>query len=144
MKLILPYPPSVNRYWTSIAVMTEKFRQTGKPMHLRIATFPTAENKKYTLWVREYCEKNLVRPLQCAVSLRVRFYRPQRSGDLDNFLKVPIDALRGWAYVDDKQIVEIHATRHEDKLRPRVEIEVTPVGTFAEQEELPIGEALPL
>ena len=51
------------------------------------------------------------------------FYPSERS-DLDNSLKVLIDSLRGLAYVDDKQIVEIHAMRHDDKDNPRVEVVV--------------------
>ena len=36
--------------------------------------------------------------------------------DLDNVVKVVLDALNGLAYADDAQVVEIHATKH-DRMR---------------------------
>jgi Holliday junction resolvase RusA-like endonuclease len=45
------------------------------------------------------------------------------------------DALNGLAYEDDKQIVELHAYRYDDKKNPRIEIEVEqvyPVGAKAD------------
>jgi Holliday junction resolvase RusA-like endonuclease len=62
--------------------------------------------------------------LECPVAVVVRLYRPQRSGDLDNRLKVLLDALSGILYDDDKRVVEIHAYRYEDKANPRAEVEV--------------------
>jgi Holliday junction resolvase RusA-like endonuclease len=58
-----------------------------------------------------------------AVSLWV--YRARRIGDLDNFLKAALDSLRGVAFEDDSQVIEIHAYRHDDKNNPRVEVEVS-------------------
>jgi Holliday junction resolvase RusA-like endonuclease len=65
-------------------------------------------------------------PLKGEVSVQLAVYRPQRRGDLDNTLKVVLDSLRGIAYVDDSQIVQILARRYDDKERPRVELIVTP------------------
>lgn len=53
----------------------------------------------------------------------IRVYRPQRRGDLDNTMKAILDSLSGLLYVDDKQVIEIHAKRFDDKKNPRVEIE---------------------
>jgi Holliday junction resolvase RusA-like endonuclease len=40
--------------------------------------------------------------------------KPQDSlrGDLDNYVKAITDGLQGQAYVNDRQIVRLHATRH--------------------------------
>ncbi len=59
------------------------------------------------------------------VSVNVRVYRPARRGDLDNCLKVLLDALKGIAFVDDSQVVHIHARRYEDKANPRAEVTVS-------------------
>lgn len=57
-----------------------------------------------------------------------KFYRPQRSGDLSNRIKVLEDAMEGTVFLNDSQIVELHAFKFDDKKNPRVEIEVRPVG----------------
>lgn len=53
------------------------------------------------------------------------FYRPAKRGDLDNRIKILLDALEGIAFENDSQIIEIHARRFDDKLNPRVSIVVT-------------------
>lgn len=58
------------------------------------------------------------------VALELRMYRPQKRGDLDNRLKVLLDALQGTCYEDDGQVVEIHAFLNDDKHNPRVEVTV--------------------
>lgn len=107
MKATLPYPPSTNVYW-------RVFR--GRAVL-------SAEAKKYKATVKVLLAKHPI--LSGPVALTAYVYRPQRSGDLDNRLKVLGDALNGVIWADDKQVVEIHAYRHDDKANPRVEIEVT-------------------
>lgn len=109
MKLTLPYPPSANRYWRVFRGMV----------------VPSVEAKAYKTAVRWRAIHNHLVPLDGDVCIHVELYRPRARGDLDNFLKVLFDALNGLAWADDGQVVEIHARRHEDKLNPRVEIEVT-------------------
>jgi len=58
------------------------------------------------------------------VAVTVRLYRPAKRGDIDNSLKVLLDALQGHVYNDDAQIVELHAYRYDDKRDPRVEVDV--------------------
>ena len=109
MTITLPYPPSSNRYW-------------------RVAnnrTYKSAEAKQYQELVGWTVKAAGVQPLAGNVSIKVNIYRPRKSGDLDNRLKIVIDSLNGIAYEDDRQIVEIHARRFDDKNNPRVEIEVT-------------------
>ena len=59
-------------------------------------------------------------------------YRARRAGDLDNSLKVLLDALNGIAFEDDSQVVEIHARREEDPANPRVEVQIEPLGAKLE------------
>ena len=58
----------------------------------------------------------------CVVTIRV--YRKAKRGDLDNYLKLLLDTLEGAAYHNDRQIVELHAFRFDDKKNPRVEVTV--------------------
>jgi len=109
VKLVLPYPPSANRYWK-----TWRGRAVKSP-----------EAKAYTLTVSALCKAARTRPLDGPVVVSVHVFRPLRRGDLDNRIKVTLDSLRGHAFADDDQVVELHAYRYDDKARPRVEVEVT-------------------
>jgi Holliday junction resolvase RusA-like endonuclease len=51
-------------------------------------------------------------------------FRPARRGDLDNTLKSILDSLTGIAWDDDSQVRCIYAERREDKVNPRVEVEI--------------------
>lgn len=109
MKLTLPEPPSVNHYWRVVR---------GRPIISRDG--------------RQWKERALtaaiiarLRPLDGSVAVSFTWYRGRRSGDLDNRTKVILDVLNGLAYHDDRQVVEIHAFRREDKQHPRVEITIT-------------------
>lgn len=60
-------------------------------------------------------------PLLGPVEVSLQFHRPQATGDLDNGLKVLFDALRWLAWMDDSQVVSIHAVRLEER-PPRGEV----------------------
>lgn len=60
------------------------------------------------------------------VAVNIVVYRPRKAGDLDNTLKVMLDALKGVAFVDDNQVLRITADRDDDAERPRAEIIVQP------------------
>lgn len=89
-------------------------------------TFVSDEAKKYREIVGRLASQPTLIYSEIAVSLKV--FRPQRSGDLDNKLKCLFDAMKGVTYADDKQIVELHAFRFEDKHNPRVEVEIQVLG----------------
>jgi len=115
VKFELPYPPSVNSWWrfhNGIAYTTsaaKKYKNTAKLMALsQLGAWRTGGST----------------PQHGDVEVTVHVYRPQMRGDLDNTLKVLLDALNGIAYVDDDQVVALHAFRHDDKARPRVVVEV--------------------
>lgn len=84
------------------------------------------EARAYALAVAAACRKARLTSLAGDVVVTLHLYRPRRAGDLDNRIKVTLDALRGHAYADDDQVVELHAYRHDDKANPRVEVEVRP------------------
>lgn len=111
MKLVLPVPPSSNRYW----------RLDKRNGHL----YPSEEAKRYKhgLKLRALTE-GLRKPLAGPVVASVVVYRARRAGDLDNSLKVLLDALNGVAFEDDSQVIEIHARREDDPSNPRVEVRV--------------------
>lgn len=106
MRATLPYPPSANRYW-------RVYR--GRPR-------PSAEAKAFKAAVGLQMRAAKATPAEGPLSLTVHVFRPQKRGDLDNTLKALCDALNGYAWHDDSQVVEIHAHRHDDKAQPRVEV----------------------
>lgn len=105
--LVLPYPPSANRYWR----------------HANNRTFKSAEATHYQQVVAWQCAALGLVPERSPVCLNITVYRPQRRGDLDNRLKVLLDALQGFVFVDDEQVVELHAYLRDDRRNPRVEVE---------------------
>lgn len=107
-RVVLPYPPSVNHYWRVVR---------GRPIL-------SAEARAYKVGVLLRARTQGMTPLDGPVCVSVTVYRPRRIGDLDNVLKGLLDALRGVAYADDKQVVEIHARRLDDAANPRVEVTV--------------------
>jgi Holliday junction resolvase RusA-like endonuclease len=83
---------------------------------------PSAEAREYREHVKTILQRSHVQPAIGEVELEMTFYRPCRRGDLDNRLKVLLDALEGCLYFNDEQIVRITAVRKDDKEHPRVEI----------------------
>ena len=114
-ELILPYPPSANRYWR----------------HNRGIIHPSTEANAYKreIWALAR-SSGISDPSTAPVSLalilrpvrpldgdrRERLHGPDwhmavRCIDLDNALKVALDALQGIAYANDKQVRSIYIER---------------------------------
>ena len=108
LKLILPYPPSVNNLY---------FNRWGK----RVLS---DAGRRFKSDVAVLAMLQGARLLNGDLSVTFRVFRPKRIGDLDNRLKISQDALKGICFEDDKQIVEIHAFRFDDKINPRIEIDL--------------------
>lgn len=110
INLDLPYPPSANNYW----------RANRGIIHL------TGEAKKFKRDVALIAgsEMRTSVPINGAITVTIHVYRPIKNGDLDNTLKVLLDSLRKIVYEDDRQIIAIHAFRHDDAVRPRAEIKI--------------------
>lgn len=122
MKLILPYPVSANRYWRSVVVQ----RRDG-PKKPRAVTFVSEEAKAY----KEECawrakSAGCRAPISGLVELRIALVPKNRvCMDLDNALKVTIDALKGIVYGDDSQVFKITAERRDpDPTGARLEVEI--------------------
>jgi crossover junction endodeoxyribonuclease RusA len=105
--LILPYPPTANKYWR----------------HARGRTYKSAEAVAYQETVGWQCKALGLTPERGDICIMLRLYRPQRRGDLDNRIKILLDALNGFIYVDDAQIVRLVVDRLDDRRNPRVEVE---------------------
>lgn len=97
-KLELPYPPSANKYWRTC-------KGSSKP-------YVSNEAKKYKKLVWKLSLAAGVRKTSGAVELKVGL-QPKRNKDgtasktcidLDNCLKITLDALNDVAYIDDKQV----------------------------------------
>ncbi len=109
MQLTLPYPPSANVMWRNY--------------NGRTVLSEAARNYKLEVGLTNlHCT-----PYKGPVSVTLHIYRPRKVSDLDNRIKVAIDSVQGIAFEDDKQIVQIHAYRHDDKLNPRVEMTIEEV-----------------
>lgn len=112
VSLILPVPPSANRYWRTVV----------NRKSLRAMTFVSIEAMEYKATVRALAQ--IDRPTDEEVIVTVKWFRAIRSGDLDNRIKCLLDALEGVVYENDKQICEMHTYRFDDPKRPRVEVEI--------------------
>lgn len=118
MNLTLPFPPYVNNMYLTLMMK-------GRPVRV-----PSGEAKKYKKAVAKRCGH--LRPFTGELRLELKVYRPRRIGDLDGTFKALIDSMKGFAFIDDKQITEIHAFRLDDKMNPRVEVEITEIGIVQE------------
>ncbi|RJS19574.1 hypothetical protein DRW03_21315 [Corallococcus sp. H22C18031201] len=110
VRLSLPFPPSANTYWVPA-------RRRG--------LVPSDEAKAYKAGVARQAALLDLLPLAGPVCLNLIAYRPRRTGDLDNVLKVLCDSLNGIAWLDDDQVVRIVAERDDDADAPRVELVAT-------------------
>lgn len=66
-------------------------------------------------------------PMTGAIRCQLIFYRKflptsRRFGDLDNHAKAVLDACNGLLLADDSCVVELRASKHQDKNLPRSEI----------------------
>lgn len=111
MKITLPYPPTTNHLY----ITRGKFR------------VPSPQAKAYKADVVKRCQIARIRPIDGNVAISLHVYRPRKVGDLDNTFKVVLDSLKGYAWHDDKQVIEIHGKRFDDKHDPRVEVDITEV-----------------
>lgn len=117
VRLTVPYPPTLNKIWRHVrghVVLSDEAR-AYKDMVQAIAKVASGKNAMWETTFRE----------ATAVVVSLRLYRPRKVGDIDNALKLILDAMQKTVYVNDSQIVELHVYRHDDKHNPRVEVEVS-------------------
>lgn len=148
MRLSIPYPVSANRYWRS-------YVPRG---HNRAIVVLSEEAKSYKSEVGWLAKAAGLRaPLGGRVNVHIELYpaMPQdaaqrmrklgdgwdervRSIDLDNALKVTIDALKGIAYEDDRQVWKLSAERMEPDGQARAVVTVEPIVVVSKQAEIAV------
>ena len=124
MKLVLPYPVSANRYWRTVVA----HRRDG-PKKPRALTFVSEEAKAFKQECGWRARAAGYKPASGLVELRMVLVPKNRvCMDLDNALKVTIDALKGIVYADDAQVFKIVAERRDpDPTGARLEVEILPL-----------------
>jgi len=148
VRLSIPYPVSANRYWRS-------YVPRG---HNRAIVVLSEEAKSYKSEVGWLAKAAGLRaPLGGRVNVHIELYpaMPQdaaqrmrklgdgwdervRSIDLDNALKVTIDALKGIAYEDDRQVWKLSAERMEPDGQARAVVTVEPIVVVSKQAEIAV------
>jgi crossover junction endodeoxyribonuclease RusA len=111
LKFTLPYPPSVNHY-------------LGHRGHTVYRTEKANDYREIVGWILNDME---IDPSTNPLVVTIRAFRPRKAGDIDGILKVALDAMNKLAYQDDKQIIELHVFRGDDKHNPRLEVEINEV-----------------
>jgi crossover junction endodeoxyribonuclease RusA len=142
----IPYPVSANRYWRS-------YVPKGRNRAIVVLSEEAKSFKSQVGWVAKTA--GLRNPMQGRVHVYVALYpaKPQdaerrmrrlgdgwddnvRSLDLDNALKVTIDALKGIAFEDDRQVWRLTAERMEPDGEARAVVGVAPIPVESRQMEL--------
>jgi len=119
--------------FSSVMTETARIRVRGDAGFFgkRVVEFLDGERAGYALVAKEYQPIKALaqgcRPISGPVVVTIQWFRAARRGDLDNHLKVVLDALQGVAYRNDNQIVELHAYRLEDHQNPRLQIVIEDV-----------------
>ena len=111
----LPEPPSANRWW--------------RKWNNRMVLSKEARDYKAFVWVKAVGLTGLSKsrfPLFPTEDVRVTLHwvRGRKSGDLDKRIGVALDSLQGILYANDKQVVEIHAHRSDDKANAGLRVTV--------------------
>lgn len=121
VSLTLPLPPSVNRYFKSRAMKGPNGKWIAQ-------VYKSSEAKLYAKQVEALCSH--LTPWPRAQMLRFTgLVVMERAGcDLDDRLKVLLDALQGFVYENDEQVAEFgNVRRIVDSKAPRVEISFLPI-----------------
>jgi len=108
--LSIPYPPSTNNFYAVVRGRKITTKAGREWIEAAIAAIH---------------EQVCGHPFRGPVKVMGYIYRPQRSGDLSNRIKPVEDVLQKAGVLEnDSQIDELHWYKRDDKLRPRVEIEI--------------------
>ena len=90
--------------------------------HGRLSKYIKQEYKEWMSYAQIELIKSRIKPFDCECIVHVDWYRPRKSGDVDNPLKPIMDCMEGYIYDNDKRIKRISLERFEDKKNPRYEI----------------------
>jgi crossover junction endodeoxyribonuclease RusA len=112
IKITLPFPPSLNMMF---------------PTNRQGRRFLSDRGKKFKEDAQTTCRISRVPLLTGELIVNLKLFRPKRSGDIDNYAKGIFDAIKGICFIDDRQIVELHILRFDDRENPRVEMEINEI-----------------
>ena len=112
----IPYPPSVNSLYRSVA------RGRG---HVQVVK--STEGKRFYIRARKAIRSQLgetLKPTKERVGVTVFAFQPdKKQRDIDNLFKATLDAMNGLVYDDDHLIDDLRIIRAEvDRKNPRLEI----------------------
>lgn len=116
IKLVLPWPPSVNHYW-------QRSRNGGMHISERGRDFRDIVERIVFAWCGQNQKVSL--PLTGPVAVNIVCHPPdKRRRDIDNLLKSLLDSLqRAGLYRDDNQVSTLTISRSTvDRANPRVVI----------------------
>jgi len=98
VKLELPFPPSINHYFSYYQ---------GRPVLSKDA-------RSYRHQVRRIAIARSIKPLMGSLNVHIDIFPPdKRRRDIDNCFKSVLDALQhAGVFWDDSQIIVLHAVKH--------------------------------
>lgn len=114
-RLVLPWPPSVNRLWRHV--------QIGRS----VRTIVSREGRGYKVAVWTAClEQGAPKGIQGKVALKIKLEPPdKRKRDIDNCCKALLDALTySGVWIDDSQVDDLHIYRADTVPNGRVTVEI--------------------
>lgn len=113
MLIVLPYPPSVNRYWRAV---------NGRVLISK-------EGRQYRNDVIRLLGAS-AQMLECRLRVHIVAYMPDnRRRDIDNICKVSLDSLtHAGTWGDDSLIDDLRITRHGVEAPGRLEIHINGIG----------------
>jgi Holliday junction resolvase RusA-like endonuclease len=158
VKLELPYPPLWNTLYGHRAVikrdeLVKLLLEVKRGLDVQEAAtrcqrlaqafpFKTREHEQYATQARLAMYEAGYRadqlpcwPRPMLLSMTVRLYRPRAAGDIDGPLKTLLDSLQGNVYENDDQVDKLPIERFTDRKRPRVELEIEPLGAELQPDE---------
>jgi len=109
LRIDLPTPPTVNHAY-AVVRGRKILSKAGRDYKADVAT-----RLLLARW----------RPLGGEVVWSLWWRRDRKSGDISNRIKLVEDAMKGIAWADDAQVVELHAYRS-DEGEPGITVEVLP------------------
>lgn len=118
VRLVLPLPPSANRYWRSVLTRTgyRVLKSREARAYRDSAEFAAIAQMRGRRTIGRY------------VAVSGTFYFERDNRDLDNAVKVLLDSLQGVCYADDKAVRRLGPFEWAlDRDNPRVEVTVEPI-----------------
>jgi len=111
MELSLPFPPSINHYFSYYQ---------GRPVLSKDA-------RAYRHQVRRIVTAKGIKPLLGPLNVHIDIFPPDnRRRDIDNCFKSVLDALQhAGAFWDDSQIIVLHAIKHPPTRDGRVQVVIS-------------------